>query len=398
MKLLRKILFWIHLVVGVATGLVVLLLCLTGTLLALELPITNWADRRTVTAPTEIHGPPAVEPLFVAAAEARGGQAPQSVKIGRDPRDPAVASWGRRDTLKLDPWTGQPGVGSDGLDGLFHTAMELHRWFALEDGARDTARLLTGGSSLLFVVLIPSGLVLWIPRPWSLRKVRKLLVPKRMAYGKGLEFQWHHALGLWSALPLLFFAFTGAAIGFHWLNDAVVGLFSSAEPTEQGPGRGRGGPGGGPPGGPGAQDTPQAAPPLEPRLIDLDAAVALATQDSPDWRWIRVSLPDDAQSPISLTVDSGNGRQVQRQETLTVDRAETGSLQLGARSGWDQTDGGRKARILVRFGHTGEYFGALGIVVAVLSTLAGAFLAYSGLALSLRRFLSWNKKRAAQKS
>ena len=46
MKKLRKIIFWLHLPVGVIAGIVILNMCVTGVLLTYEKQITSWADTR----------------------------------------------------------------------------------------------------------------------------------------------------------------------------------------------------------------------------------------------------------------------------------------------------------------------------------------------------------------
>ena len=46
MKRLRKIIFWLHLPVGVIAGIVILNMCVTGVLLTYEKQITSWADTR----------------------------------------------------------------------------------------------------------------------------------------------------------------------------------------------------------------------------------------------------------------------------------------------------------------------------------------------------------------
>jgi uncharacterized iron-regulated membrane protein len=45
-KQIRKIIFWGHLTAGVFAGLVILIMSVTGVLLAYERQITSWADTR----------------------------------------------------------------------------------------------------------------------------------------------------------------------------------------------------------------------------------------------------------------------------------------------------------------------------------------------------------------
>ena len=48
---LRKIIFWLHLVAGIIAGAVVLVMSVTGVLLAFERQMVEWADRDLRVAP-----------------------------------------------------------------------------------------------------------------------------------------------------------------------------------------------------------------------------------------------------------------------------------------------------------------------------------------------------------
>ena len=49
----RKVVFWIHLIAGVISGLVIGIMCLTGTALAFEKQLVAWSERdaRQIAAP-----------------------------------------------------------------------------------------------------------------------------------------------------------------------------------------------------------------------------------------------------------------------------------------------------------------------------------------------------------
>src|SRR5829696_8377122 len=100
MKKLRKIIFWCHLPVGVTAGVVILIMCVTGVLLAYEKQIMSWADTRGYRS-----APPAtqtqhlpVKTLIAKAREARGAN-PTSVTLKADPLAPAEVGFGREATL-----------------------------------------------------------------------------------------------------------------------------------------------------------------------------------------------------------------------------------------------------------------------------------------------------------
>ena len=90
MKRLRKIIFWCHLPVGVLAGIVILIMSLTGVLLAYEKQITSWADTRGYRAapPTAETRHLPVETLIAKAREARGTN-PSAVTLKSDPAAPA---------------------------------------------------------------------------------------------------------------------------------------------------------------------------------------------------------------------------------------------------------------------------------------------------------------------
>lgn len=382
----RNVLFWVHLSLGITTALVALILCVTGAILAVELPVTRWADQRHVVAPAQAPDLPAVEPL-AKAVQLKESKPPASFTISRDPRDPAVVSFGRRDQVYYDPWRGESlGKDPSGLHEVFRGVMVFHRWFALSGAGRDVGRMVVGVSTLGFVIITLTGVFLWLPRRWRWPQLRAVIWFKRGLKGKARDFNWHHVLGIWFVVPLLFFAVTGAGIGFKWLNAGLVraaGGEVSASRGKGGPPRGRGDDARG--------DDARGDITLTTRMVGADAAMALAAKTHPDWQRMSVDTPASASAPIKITVDAGNGRQVQHQTVLTIARPAPRIIRT---SGWGEATRDRQVRTVIRFGHTGELFGALGLLLAVLACVAGAVLSVTGGLLSWRRYTAWQKRRA----
>ena len=75
---------------------------------------------------------------------------------------------------------------------------------------------------------------------------------------------------------------------------------------------------------------------------------------------------------------------------ITVD-GETGTTLK--REGYAAMPAGRKAIGWLRFIHTGEAFGVTGQTIAGLASLGGVMLAWTGVALALRRFGAWRRRR-----
>ncbi|HJU56235.1 MAG TPA: PepSY-associated TM helix domain-containing protein, partial [Pyrinomonadaceae bacterium] len=106
MKLFRKVIFWCHLVAGVAAGLIILMMCVTGVLLAYERQITYWADTRgyQVQPPSPAIARQGVETLLANVRAVRPGAT--AVTLRADPTAPAEVSFGREGNIFVNPYTG----------------------------------------------------------------------------------------------------------------------------------------------------------------------------------------------------------------------------------------------------------------------------------------------------
>jgi uncharacterized iron-regulated membrane protein len=132
-----------------------------------------------------------------------------------------------------------------------------------------------------------------------------------------------------------------------------------------------------------------------PAVVSLDglnAAWTRAENQVSDWKTISLRVPTSPAMPAVFTIDQGYAGQPQKRGTLTLNRA-TGEVVR-----WETFDSlsrGRQLRSWLRFSHTGEYYGLIGQTIAGLVSAGGAVLVYTGLALALRRFLAWRKRKSA---
>ena len=198
---------------------------------------------------------------------------------------------------------------------------------------------------------------------------------------------------------------SGVVISYPWAGNLVYRVAGEAPPTPParppapgGPGgaAGAGGPGGpatAPAGGSGAAAEGgrrgRGAPP-ELQLAGVEQALKRAEGHVADWRSISFRLPTNAEAPLAVTIDTGNGGQPQRRGTLTLNRADGEVVKW---EGFSDATPGRRLRLFLRFAHTGEVAGLLGQTVAGLVSAGGAVLVWTGLALCWRRFRSWRSRK-----
>lgn len=361
---LRKLLFWMHLLTGVAIGLVVLVMSVSGVLLSYERQIVALSDTGVRVAP-----PPAgpAQPSAERLAQALRSGLPRDVRLSRltlkaDAGAPALVSLSDGSTLLVDPYTGAV-LKKSGARAVFHAIEDVHRALAL--GLlkhRDAGTSLTGACNAAFLFLIVSGLILWWPRKWSRRALRAVVWFDAQRRGRARDWNWHNVIGLWCALPLLIIVASGLLISYP-------SLLQLADTGKKAPA-------------PGSQKS-DAAPP------NLDALFATAQQSVPGWSSVTMRAPAQGNSAVVFSISTGDGVRPTQVSRITLD-AKSGATLKHQR--YEEFGGVRKALAWGRWLHTGEAGGLAGQTVAALAAAGAVLLVWTGLSLAWRRFF---RKKAA---
>ena len=372
MRRFRTILFWCHLVTGVAVAAVVLVMSVTGVLLAYQRQVTAWADTRGLDG-----APPSSDAARLPAAsllervrQEAGGAAPTAITWRANRAAPVEVAFGRERTLFANAYTGAVlGEGARGVRAFFRTTTDLHRWLAASGDDRKVGRSITGAANLAFLFLVVSGFYLWWPRNWTRSAVRSVALFRRGLSGKARDFNWHNVIGLWSAVPLFVIVLSGAVISYPWASNLVYRVVGEAPP----PPRDQPSAGGSRPG--------AATPPSLP-AADIDGLLARAEQRLPGWRSITLTLAPARDGAVTFALDRGTGGQPQHRAQLTLEPT------TGREVKWEPFaagSAGRRLRSVLRFAHTGEVLGLGGQALAALVSLGAAILVWTGLSLSWRR-------------
>jgi uncharacterized iron-regulated membrane protein len=243
MKLFRKLHLWL----SIPFGLIFALTCLTGALLVYEQPLTELANpgRYKVSVPADAKPMPLSELLPLVQASL-----PDSVQVAGVTISPEAdrayqvsLSQPRRATVGVNQYTGEV-LGSTSRTPFFSTVFSLHRWIG---GSRDSiGKTVVGVSTLLMVIVVLTGLLIWIPK--SLPSLRNRLSIKLNKGWRRFWFDLHVSGGFYATLLLLVFALTGLTWSFPWYRSAFYGMLGvemkapqhGAKPGAHGPqGQGR---------------------------------------------------------------------------------------------------------------------------------------------------------------
>lgn len=216
---LKKATGKIHLWLGFTSGIIVFIISVTGCLYAFQSeildltePFRHVAEQRGDFLPPSVLKAVAEEALpgkhIHAVAYGDRDKAAQVIFFSFDPEYYYVAF--------IDPYTSKLLHVKDMEADFFHIVLDGHfyLWLPPEIGQPVAAT-----ATLVFVVMLISGIILWWPRKQKDTKQRFTI--KWNARWRRLNYDFHNVPGFYASLLALVFALTGLVWGFQWFANGV---------------------------------------------------------------------------------------------------------------------------------------------------------------------------------
>jgi uncharacterized iron-regulated membrane protein len=371
MATLRRCLFWLHLAAGCVAGIVVLIMSVTGVLLAYQRQILALIEHRTIDHSAQ---PVSMEVLLTNVRSTQNGAMPSTETIHADPTMPVEFAFGRERTVFVNPYDGKIlGEGSKAARTFFNNMNTWHRWLGAQGKSVAKGRAVTGACNFAFLFLVVSGSYLWLPRKWSLQNIKSIFLFRRGLTGRARYWNWHNVIGIWSVLPLFIIVLSGLIMSYQWANNLLYQLTGTQPPAQrEGPPRGR-----------------SAHAGSHEEWQTLDVLWDRGKQESPGWQNMTLRLPTQDEQAATFSFDQGEPGRPDQRSQLTLNR-KTGAV--ARRESFSTYNLGRKLRAWARFLHTGEAGGVAGETIAALASAGGAALVLTGLTLSFKRFRSWRTR------
>ncbi|SEQ78739.1 Uncharacterized iron-regulated membrane protein [Myroides profundi] len=215
----------LHLWLGIASSLILFVVCLTGTIYTFKSEIQKLLapDMYKLTVVKDEVLPIDEMKTYV---ESTFQGTVQRVSITHKKDAPYVFSVSfaekekKNETVYLNPYTNEVvGSGKGPADEFFMTVFKLHRWLLLES---EIGRPIVGIATIIFVFLSVSGLILWLPKKI---KGRKSFKPgfkiKFNANWKRINHDLHNTLGFYTLIIVLIMSLTGLCWSFEWYRDGL---------------------------------------------------------------------------------------------------------------------------------------------------------------------------------
>lgn len=224
---MRKFFAKIHLWLSIPFGIIIAIVCLTGSILVFEKEILElrYPSHYFVK---EVKGDPLAPETLISLGRQ---QLPDSIKINgiRITSDPKrtyqLVLPARKSVAFINPYTGEV-TGIDDGKGFFLKIMQLHRWLLDEykrDGSFSLGKSIVGYSTLVLVIIIISGVVIWYPR--NKRALKSRLRIKTKSGWHRFFYDLHVSGGFYATLLLLALALTGLTWSFGWYRNAFYSVF-----------------------------------------------------------------------------------------------------------------------------------------------------------------------------
>lgn len=243
----KKVIGKLHLWLGLASGLVVFIVALTGCIYVFQKEISEalYQDIFFVqprTAPVQ-----SLSKLMATAQAAIGKDKPLNfITTYKDPErawDFAAYKTGSEkslsyfgaldyyDVVRVNPYTAK-------VTGIIHYKYEFFNivkyihWSLLLN--TKYGQPVVGISTLIFVIMLTTGLILWWPKKWNKANFNKSFKIKWNARIKRLNYDLHNVPGFYALLFALIIALTGMVFAFDWFRGTVYTVASlSTRPPQQ---------------------------------------------------------------------------------------------------------------------------------------------------------------------
>lgn len=215
----KKIVLTIHLWLGLITGLVVLIISLTGAIYCFAPELQNATQPYRSVAPQQ-QSFLSPSQLKAIAEKQLPGKPAQFIYYGPPGKAAYVLFYGKGGyyySVFINPYNGQVLQVKNMRRDFFTIVLYLHISLLIPYGDQ-----IVHWCTLIFLFMLISGIILWWPRNRAARRQRFSV--KWGASPKRLNYDLHNVLGFYATWITLFIAITGLIWSFDWFAKGIYSI------------------------------------------------------------------------------------------------------------------------------------------------------------------------------
>lgn len=218
-KTFKKNIGFLHLWLGLSSGLIVFIVALTGSILVFEDEIDAFINPEfyqvsnigTKKLPVDVYVN-AIQKKYKITQLDR-------IQTYEDPKRTVIVSGPDADKndqiFSVDPYTGNILARVSEKSRFFSVVLDLHRHLILG----EVGKFITGCSCLIFVFMLISGIILWWPK--KIKNLKQRLTVKWSASFKRVNWDFHSIFGCYAFSILLIISLTGLTWSFKWFESGI---------------------------------------------------------------------------------------------------------------------------------------------------------------------------------
>lgn len=231
---------WLHKWLGLITGIVVLLVSLTGCIYVFHDDLKVWVypEKYFISHKTGQRTPKPLNELIKNARSKLGpGEKVSRVDVfpaadrtwifrAAKTDENAFGHWNYQVYNKrvfVNPYSGEVQSVENSKTEFFQVVLQLHMNLLL---GKKIGHPIVGYSTAIFIVLLISGMVLWWPKKWNRKALKPVVWINFKAKWKRLNYDLHNILGFYSLFIALLFCITGLVFAFPDFKKTYVGTLN----------------------------------------------------------------------------------------------------------------------------------------------------------------------------
>lgn len=354
---MKKIIHYIHLILGLTSGSIVFIVALSGCFVSFEEDLRKALNADLFYVNKSSSSVKSVDEILSIRSTFLTKEKLQGIRIPAAENESYELLFKGKKSVFIDPYTGKKLGELHKGDDFFGKMLRIHRNLFLD----DLGEWITGISCLIFLFMILSGIVLWWPTSkkngqekfklkWNLHPVKR-------------NYDLHSVLGFYASWLILFTVLTGLIFSFKWAENTLFFVTGSKKEKRM--------------------EIASKSSSAE-NTYKINTIFGLAKKEFPNYSDCFIGLPDDKTGSVRISMRYKNGGFYRRIDNSYYDQYDGALLKV---KNFDNLSTGTKLRITAENIHTGKSFGLIGQCIVFFASLICASLPITGF------FIWWNKRK-----
>lgn len=376
----RKFILDIHLWLGVGSGIVLFLICLSGTIYTYKHEVEQFLEPEKFKIHTVDGSQLSISKLIENAQNETKGKVSR-ISLYDDPQKPAELQVSmskedkRGETYFINPYNNKIlGTGKGPATEFFMFFFKMHRWLLLD---QEVGRPIVGAATLIFIILTITGLVLWLPtkiKGWKSFKIG--LKIKSSGGWKRINHDLHNVLGFYTFILVLIMALSGLNWSFEWYKDGMSSVLNAKVF--------------------GGRDEKKLESDIIPvtEALSPDQVLVIARKEFPFRGKVTLSLAKSPEASFEVTKKNDAKFNKEAFDKIVIDQY---SGKILKKELFANKTTGQKIAAQMKAIHLGEIYGGFSKIIYFISCLIATSLPITGTIIWINKLLKRNRKKVKLK-